>query len=58
MLMHNNRMIELKIQVNMGFRMSAVYFKDFYKFNNLPLRFLPKSFGFSNDLQEGFFPIT
>ena len=31
-LMHNNRMIELKIQVNTGFRMSAVYFKDSYKF--------------------------
>ena len=55
-LMHNNRMIELKIQVNTGFRMSAVYFKDSYKFINLPLRLLPKSFDFSNDLQKGFFP--
>ena len=53
--MHNNRMIELKIQVNTGFRMSAVYFKDSYKFINLPLRLLPKSFDFSNDLQKGFF---
>ena len=57
-LMHNNRMIELKIQVNMGFRMSAIYFKDSYKFINLPLHLLPKSFGFSNDLQKGFFLIT
>ena len=56
--MHNNRMIELKIQVNVGFRMSAIYFKDSYKFINLPLRLLPKSFGFSNDLQKGFFLIT
>ena len=55
-LMHNNRMIELKIQVNRGFRMSAIYFKDSYKFINLPLRLLPKSFGFSNNLQKGFFP--
>ena len=52
-LTHNN-MIELKIQVNTGFRMSAVYFKDSYKFINLPLRLLPKSFG----LQKGFFLIT
>ena len=57
-LMHNNRMIELKIQVNMGFRMSAIYFKDSYKFINLPLCLLPKSFGFSNNLQKGFFLIT
>ena len=57
-LMHNNRMIELKIQVNTGFRMLAVYFKDSYKFINLPLCLLPKSFGFSNDLQKGFFLIT
>ena len=57
-LMHNNRMIELKIQVNTGFRMSAIYFKDSYKFINLPLRLLPKSFGFSNDLQKGVFLIT
>ena len=53
-LMHNNRMIELKIQVNTGFRMSAVYFKDSYKFINLPLHLLSKSFRFSNDLQKGF----
>ena len=26
-LMHNNRMIESKLQVNMGFRLAAVYFK-------------------------------
>ena len=57
-LMHNNRMIELKIHVNTGFRMSAVYFKDSYKFINLPLCLLSKSFGFSNDLQKGFFLIT
>ena len=58
-LMHNNRMIELKIQVNTGFRMSAIYFKDSYKFINLPLRLLPKSFDFSNDLRKGcFFLIT
>ena len=36
-LIHNNRMIELKIQVNTGFRMAMVYFKDSYKFINLPL---------------------
>ena len=57
-LMHNNRMIELKIQVNTGFRMSAIYFKDSYKFINLPLHLLPKSFSFSNNLQKGFFLIT
>ena len=49
-------MIELKLQVNTGFRMIAVYFKDSYKFINLPLRLLPKSFGFHNELQKGFFP--
>ena len=57
-LLHNNRMIELKIQVNTGFRMAMVYFKDSYKFINLPLRLLPKSFDFHNELQEGFFLIT
>ena len=49
-------MIELKIQVNTGFRMSAVYFKYSYNFINLPLHLLPKFFGFSNNLQKGFFP--
>ena len=57
-LIHNNRMIELKVQVNTGFRMSMVYFKDSYKFMNLPLRLLPKSFNFHNELQKGFFLIT
>ena len=28
-LIHNNRMIALKLQVNTGFRMMMVYFKDF-----------------------------
>ena len=55
-LMHNNRMIELMLQVNMGFRLATVYFKDSYKFINLPLHLLPKSFGFHNELQKGFFP--
>ena len=35
-LIHNNRMIELKIQVNTGFRMTMVYFKDSSKFINFP----------------------
>ena len=55
-LIHNNRMLELKIQVNTGFRMAMIYFKDSYKFMNLPLRLLPKSFNFQNELQKGFFP--
>ena len=55
-LMHNNRMIELKLQVNMGFQLAAIYFKDSYKFINLPLCLLPKSFGFHNELQKRFFP--
>ena len=45
-LMHNNRMIELKIQVNTGFRMSAIYFKDSYKFINLPITFVAQVFKF------------
>ena len=49
-------MIELKVQVNTGFRMAMVYFKDSYKFMNLPIRLLPKSFDFHNELQKGFFP--
>ena len=57
-LIHNNRMIALKLQVNTGFRMMMVYFKDSYKFINLPLRALPKSFNFHNELQKGFFPTT
>ena len=48
-------MIKLKIQVNTGFCMAMVYFKDSYKFINLPLQLLPKSFGFQNELQKGFF---
>ena len=55
MLIHNNRMLELKIQVNTGFRMAMIYFKDSYKFMNLPLCLLPKSFNFQNELQKGFF---
>ena len=55
-LIHNNQMIELKVQVNTGFRMAMVYFKDSYKFINLPLRLSPKSFDFHNELQKGFFP--
>ena len=49
-------MIELKVQVNTGFRLAMVYFKDSYKFINLPLHLLPKSFDFHNELQKGFFP--
>ena len=56
-LIHNNRMIELKAQVNTGFRLAMVYFKDSYKFINLPLRASPKSFNFHNELQKGFFLI-
>ena len=55
-LLHMNRMIELRIQVNTGFRLSSIYFKDSYKFINLPLRLLPKSLGFFNILQKGFSP--
>ena len=50
-------MIELKIQVHTGYRLSSVFYKDSYKFMNLPLRLLPKSFGFHNELQKGFSPI-
>ena len=46
MLIHNNCMLELKIQVNTGFRMAMIYFKVSYKFMNLPLHLLPKSFNF------------
>ena len=35
-LLHMNQMIELRIQIHMGFRLSSVFFKDSYKFNNLP----------------------
>ena len=55
-LLHMNRMIELKIQVATGSRLATMTFKDSYKFINLPLRAMPKSFGFHNDLQKGFFP--
>ena len=55
-LLHMNRMIELRIQIHTGFRLSTIYFKDSYKFINLPLQLLPKSFGFHNELQKGFFP--
>ena len=55
-LLHMNRMIELRIQIHTGFRLSSVFFKDSYKFINLPLRLLPISFGFNNELQKGFFP--
>ena len=51
-LLHMYRMIELT-----GFRLSSIYFIDSYKFMNLPLRLLPKSFGFHNELQKGFFLI-
>ena len=57
-LIHNNRMIELKIQVNTGFCMVMVFFKDSYIFINLPLYYLPKSSGFQNELQKGFFLTT
>ena len=56
MLLHMNRMIELKIQIATGSRLSTMIFKDSYKFINLPLRAMPKSFGFHNELQKGFFP--
>ena len=51
-----NQMIDLRIQPHTGFRLSSIFFKDSYKFINLPLRLLPKSFGFHNELQKGFFP--
>ena len=55
-LLHMNWMIELRIQIHTGFRLSSVFFKDSYKFINLPLQLLPKSFGFNNELQKRFFP--
>ena len=55
-LLHMNRMIELCIQVHTGSRLSSIYFKDSYKFINLSLCLLPKSFGFHNDLLKSFFP--
>ena len=33
-LIHNNRMIELKVQVHTGFRMAMVYFKDSYNYKS------------------------
>ena len=55
-LIHMNKMIELKIQIPTGHRLSTLLFKDSYKFINLPLREMPRSFGFLNELQKGFFP--
>ena len=55
-LLHMNRMIELKIQIATGSRLSTMVFKDSYKFVNLPLRAMPKLFGFHNELQKGLFP--
>ena len=55
-LIHMNKMIELKIQIYTGHRASTMVFKDLYKFINLPLREMPRSFGFFNELQKGFFP--
>ena len=55
-LLHMNWMTELRIQIHTGFRLSSVFFKDSYKFINLPLRLLPKSFGFNNELQKVIFP--
>ena len=52
-LLHMNRMIELRIQIHTGFRMCSIFFKDSFKFMNLPLGLLPKSFGFHNELQKG-----
>ena len=55
-LLHMNKIIELQIQIHTGFRLSTIYFKDSYKFINLLLWLLPKSFGSHNELQKGFFP--
>ena len=55
-LIHMNKMTELKIQIYTGHRASTMVFKDSYKFINLPLREMPHSFGFFNELQKGFFP--
>ena len=55
-LIHMNKMIELKIRIYTGHRSSMLIFKDSYKFINLPLREMPRSFGFFNELQKGFFP--
>ena len=56
-LLHMNCLIELRIQIYTGYQVSSVFFNDSYKFINLPLRLLPKSFGFHNELQKGFFHI-
>ena len=53
-LLHMNHMIEFRIQIHTGFRVSSVLFKDSHKFINLSLRLLPKSFGFHNKLRKGF----
>ena len=55
-LLHMNRMIKLKIQIYTGYRLSSVLFKYPYRFIKLPLRLLPNSLGFHNELQRGFFP--
>ena len=55
-LIHMNRLIELRVQIHTPIRVVSIFFKDSYKFINLPLHSLPKSFGFQNTLQKGFFP--
>ena len=54
-LLHMNRMIELRIQIHTGFRLSSVFFRDSYKFINLLLRLLSKSFGLIMNFKKGFF---
>ena len=51
----NAQDISMFMQVHTDVRVLSIYFKDSYKFINLPLCLLPKSFGFYNELQKGFF---
>ena len=51
-LLHMNRMIELKIQIAMGSRLSTMVFKDSYKFVNLPLWAMPKSGTYEMTMKE------
>ena len=55
-LIHMNCMIKLCVLIHTPIRVVSIFFKDSYKFINLSLRSLPKSFGFLNTLQKGFFP--
>ena len=55
--LHMNRMIELKIQIHTGYRLSSVFFKDSYRFINLPLGLLPSHLVFTMNCKRVSFHI-